>query len=106
MGDALTINIVTNDPWDFVGSDGSNIFLAVSARRRVGPATDEFPWVLDFGDRLGSGRFFAMGLDADRQRGLLSGDTVECALLSLPEEQSDPTQWRGGRAARATARIG
>ena len=103
--DAHTMDIVASDPWDFVGSDGSNVFPAVSASRRDGASADEFPWVLDFGDRLGSSRFFAMALAADGQRGLLAGDTVQCALLALPEPQADPQQWRGGLAARVSARL-
>jgi hypothetical protein len=100
------MHIVANDPWDFVGSDGSNVFHGVTAIRRDGEGADEFPWVLDFGDRLASGRFFAVALPAEEQRGLLAGDTVECALLSLPEQQADPRQWRGGLAARVSARLG
>jgi len=103
--DPLTMDIVASDPWDFVGSDGSNVFRAVSASRRISANEDVFPWVLDFGDRLGSHRFFAMSLSAERQTGLLQGDTVECSLVSLQDVQGDPEQWRGGRAARCTARL-
>jgi hypothetical protein len=100
-----TMHIVANDPWDFVGSDGSNVFPGVSASQRDRDGVDEFPWVLDFGDRLASGRFFALALPIEEQHVLLAGDTVDCALLALPEQRADPRLWRGGLAARVSARL-
>lgn len=101
----LVLDIVASDPWDFVGPDGSNIFGSVPAKRRTAAVQTEFPWLLDFGDRLTPYRFFAMRLTIDLVDGLQRGESVDCSLVSLPDEQAVPEDRRGGRAAHCTARL-
>ena len=84
--------------------DGSNVFRTLSARRRSGEASDEYPWVIDFGDRLPA-RFFALRLSGPAESDVRSGGPVDCCLIGLPSSEDDPASWRGGLAARCRVRL-